>query len=166
MVSDAAVGIAEDTAVSVTGAVVEASVAIVTIRDPASALPTASAAPPTALLLVLAVLAALDKALAQVGIVAAKEVLAVVDSAMIDALGTDQVVATVSLLVPAAAAAVVVVVVDLPAAIKTAIATVGMMIRRANAVTMGTATRTRAQSVGIKPCVTHHTDIPLRVLVH
>lgn len=96
MVSDAAVDIAVDTAVSVTGAVVEALVAIVTTRDPASVLPTASAALLTALLLVPAALVALDKALAQVGMVVAKEVV-LVDSATIDALATDQAVATVSL---------------------------------------------------------------------
>jgi hypothetical protein len=158
--SDVVLDIVEDTAVSVTGAVVEASVAIVTTRDLASALPTASVALPTVLLPVLAVLVALDKALAQVGMVAAKAVL-VADSATIDALATDRVAATVSLWVPAAAAAD-----HLPADIKTVIATVGMMIRRANVVTMATVTRTRAQSVGIEPCVTHHPDIQImRLLV-
>jgi hypothetical protein len=152
--SDVVLDIVEDTAVSVTGAVVEASVAIVTTRDLASALPTASVALPTVLLPVLAVLVALDKALAQVGMVAAKAVLAA-DSATIDALATDRVAAIVSLWVPAAAAA------HLPADIKTVIATVGMMIRRANVVSMATVTRTRAQSVGIEPYVTHHPDIQI-----
>ena len=96
------VDIVEDTAVSVTGAVVEASVvAIVTTHDPASALLMASVALPMVLLLVLAALVALDKALAQVGMVAAKAVVVVVvvvaDSATIDALATDRVAATVSL---------------------------------------------------------------------
>lgn len=149
-----AVDIVEDSVASVTGVVEEASAAIVTTRDLASALPTVSVALPMALLLVLAVLVALDKALAQVGMAAAQAVL-VADSATIDALATDQAAATASPLVPVAAPA------ELPAAIKTAIATVGMMIRRASVVTMATVTRTRAQSVGIKTCVTHNTDIQI-----
>jgi hypothetical protein len=153
VVSDAAVDTVADLAVFVTGVVVEASVEIVTTRDPASALPTVSAALPMALLLVLAALVILDN-LAQVGMVVAKEAL-VVDSATIDALATDQAAATVSLLVPAAEEA------DLIVAIKTAIATVGMKIRLASVVTMAIVTRTHAQSVGIKPCVTHHTDIQI-----